>query len=154
MLISCITGIVRFGNLCHERVVAEMFFRGREMKYLQLTLIPLSPEDLGKTLVHCNNQLSFTQDYRIFGQLIDFDKGDLPTIKARPIPPQMLLENCKNAPGKRTREDGNGAELTFVRAKQLKDELEIPRGTSPGNVAVMKFIDRLPDDTPIILFWW
>ena len=122
--------------------------------HLQLTLIPLSPEDLGKAVVQCDNQPTFTQDDRIFEQLIDLDNGRRPIIKANPIPPQMFLEGCKNAPGMPRREDAVGNTLEYVRAKQLKDGLITPSGTSPTNIAIIKFVDRLPDDTPIVLFWW
>ena len=51
-----------------------------------------------------------------------------------------------------TREDAYGEELTVVYAEQMK-KLFIPEDASPWNKAIKAFIDKLPNNTPIILDW-
>jgi len=53
---------------------------------------------------------------------------------------------------KRTREDNVGAELTFVYAKDFK-KLNWPEANFSRNLAIKAFIEALPEDTPIILWW-
>lgn len=114
-----------------------------------LSLLPLrGPDQLVRVSVGCLDRLSFDRDYEIFGQLID-SFGDKPTIQVNSIPPQMWVEGAGIA---RTRVDGYGNKLTFVYAQQLK-RLLVPSDASPWNRAIMAFIEALPDDTPIILYW-
>jgi len=116
---------------------------------------------MGETSVLCYERLSFDQDYRIFGQLTDLsfyhndgrpDIPEKPTIKTNSIPPQMWVQVYGDEGIERTREDPYGTELTFVYAQQLK-KLKLPDDASPKNRAVKAFVDALPEDTPIILYW-
>lgn len=119
---------------------------------LYLTIFPLSgPEDLTKTSVFPKTQLEFDQDYEILGQLTDTLDGET-TIKARPIPPQLWVDIYEEKGRRRIREDRYDEELTFVYAYQLK-KLKMPEGASHYAKAVKAFIDALPDDVPIILWW-
>jgi len=120
---------------------------------LDLTLLPLrGPQEMGDRLVICYDRLSFDPDYEIFGQLTDVGDGKKPTIKANLIPSQMWVETCESDGIKRRRDDKYGRELTFLYAKRLK-ELKIMNGASPKNKAIKAFVEALPDDIPIILFW-
>lgn len=121
---------------------------------LNLTLLLLNRhEQMGYTSVLCSDRLSFDRDYEIFGQLRgDVAEGNVPTIKAIPILPQMQVGIYDEEGLKWRRDDNYGDELTFVYAKQLK-ELSVPDDASPKNKAIMAFVHALPDDTPIILLW-
>lgn len=116
---------------------------------------------MGETSVYCRERLSFNSDYRILGQLTDlssYRKGgrddipEKPTINAQPIPPQMWVVVSEEEGLRRTREDPYGTGLTFVYAQQLK-ELKLPDDASPKNKAIKAFVDALPPETPIILYW-
>ena len=121
---------------------------------MDLTLLPLRDlRAMGDTHVLCYDRLSFDRDYKIFGQLMDMTPDEpKPTIKANPIPPQMWVETYEDEGVRETREDKYGTELTFVYAQQLK-KLKVTTNSSPKNKAVKAFIDALPDQTAIILFW-
>lgn len=121
---------------------------------LSLTLLPLSGrQEMAYESVLCYDRLDFDQDYRIFGQLAKFyESDDNPTIKAHQIPPQMWVKTYDDLGITRRRADLRGDELTFVLAQELK-KLTIPADASPKNKAIKAFVDALPDDTPIILFW-
>ncbi len=53
---------------------------------------------------------------------------------------------------KSTRTDAFGVELTFAYAQELK-KLKLPDDVTTRNRAVKAFIDALPNETPIILYW-
>lgn len=128
---------------------------------VDLRIYPLRrPEELNDTYLFLGDCLSFEQDYRIFGQLNEYlrdnDCDDVSVdsvIKATEIPPQMWVEHYSEEGIERTREDGYGTVLTFVYAQQL-EKLKVPDDASPKNKAIKAFIDALPNDTPIILWWW
>lgn len=118
-----------------------------------LTLLPLKgPRQMAEVSVLCYDRLSFDRDEEIFDQLIDVGRGNKPTIKTSPIPPQMWVETYEDYGIKRRRDDKYGIELTFVYAEQLK-KLKIGKDANAKNKAIKAFIDALPDDTPIILLW-
>ncbi len=118
----------------------------------RLTLLPLGgPEEMGYKSVSCFDLLSFDKDYDIFGQLNYRAGGGKPTIKAKPIPPQMSVVTYDDDGIRHICEDNYGDRLTFVYAKQLK---RLKMGdTTPKNHAIKAFINALPDDIPIILLW-
>jgi hypothetical protein len=107
---------------------------------------------MGDTSVLCHDSLSFDQSYEIFGQLRDVVAGNVPTIKANSIPQNLQVGIYDEEGLKWRRDDNYGDELTFLSAKQLKG-LHVPCDVSPKNKAIMAFVQALPDDTPIILFW-
>jgi hypothetical protein len=120
---------------------------------LDLSLLPLEASwQLDETLVWCYDRLNFNRDDKIFCQLIDCGNGNKPTIKAKPIPPQLWVKICRSEGIKQTRKDDYDNELTFVYAQQLK-KLKMSSETSPKNKAIISFVCALPDDIPIILLW-
>jgi len=119
---------------------------------LDLTLLPLrDPREVGEVSVLAYNRLSFDRDSELFGQITDID-GSEPTIKPLAIPPQMWVTTYEDEGLDRTRTDKYGTELTFVYAKELK-KLKLPEDVSARNRAIKAFVDALPNDTPIILWW-
>ena len=97
--------------------------------------------------------LSFIDDYQIFGQLMNLgrEREDIPknpTITTKPIPENLWIKNDKD----KIIEDAYGEELTFVSAQQLK-QLKMPKDAHQKNIEIKAFIDNLPDNTPIILYW-
>ena len=120
---------------------------------VDLTLLPLKgARQIGDESVICIDCLNFDQDYEIFGQIEGFDRGGTQTIKPIPIPPQLWVITYEEEGIKRQRDDKYGKELTFVFAKALK-KLKVGDDASPKNKAIKAFVDALPNDTPIILFW-
>lgn len=127
---------------------------------LDLRIYLLSgPYEVGWESVFLGEHLSFrSNSYQIFAQLRDTKDHEAttrpsPTIRPLPLPPQMVVEYLDEEEGlKRGRTDPLGDELTFVYAKDLK-RLAVPSDSAPRNLAIKAFIDALPDDTPIILWW-
>ncbi|MDO8600454.1 MAG: hypothetical protein Q7R73_02410 [bacterium] len=127
-----------------------------------LGLIPLQgPQELRSTYTLGLDRLDFTGDYAIFGQLINMssrrtggrnDIPEKPTITTSPIPPQLQVIIHTERGTEYVRKDGYNDGLTFVYAKELK-QLRMPGHTSSKNRAIKAFVDALPDDTPIILYW-
>lgn len=125
---------------------------------LDLVLYFLSgPDALLNRSVPCCDQLRFDQDYRIFGQIKDlssYSRSDIPakpTIKVNPVPRLLLIFHEEDG-SRRIRSDMYGELLTYAYAKDLR-ELEMPADSSPRNKAIKAFVDALPENTPIILFW-
>lgn len=125
---------------------------------LDLTILLPShgPRAMGDSRAFCRERLNLDGDYRIFSQIMDMSSWgpdfSKPTIKAIPIPPQLWIEVYEETGIEKTREDRHGMELTFVYAKNLR-KLSVPDDTSPKNKAIKAFIDALPEDMPIILYW-
>jgi len=128
---------------------------------LQLRIYPLSgPREVGEESVLLDDHLSFeTNSYSIFAQLLDMREFEgatsrpSPIIRPLPLPPQMVTQYFDEEEGlKEGRRDSYGKELTFVYARDLKC-LVVPSDSPSRNLAVKAFIDALPDDTPIILWW-
>ncbi len=120
---------------------------------LDLILLPLRGlKELKETSVFCYDRLEFDRDSKIFCQLIDLGEGAKPTIRTKLIPTRMWITVLTEGGTWRTREDAYGDKLTFVCAKKLR-ELKMPDNASPKNKAIKAFIDALPENTPIILWW-
>ncbi len=122
---------------------------------LDLTLLPLrDASSIGEKSVLCYDRLDFDRDYRIFNQICP-ESGDTSvkrTVDPLPIPPQMWVETYEGEGIRRTREDKYGTNLTFIYAQKLK-KLKLTPDATPKNKAIKAFVDALPDDIPIILFW-
>lgn len=134
---------------------------------IELTLkIPQRPEHffsmpLGIILISCD--LKFVSDYRILAQLRDMsDWGDRqPEITTAPplIPSHQLPRGLKfpiyDEDGETLVRGGptfGDEDSTLLYASELRG-LVYPPDTSPWNLAFKAFIEALPDDIPIILYW-
>jgi len=115
-----------------------------------LNLIALKgPEDLQREVI-VENSLTVRPDWKIFEQILS--PGG---IKTTVTPEEFLLKRPSLETLweiTATRRDAFGRELTFSWAKDLRN-LEWPEDTSPINPAIKAFIEALPDNIPIILFW-
>jgi hypothetical protein len=119
---------------------------------LNLTLLPLqNPRELVEVSVSTYNRLRFDRDYSLFGQIININKSK-PIIKPLAIPPQLWVEIYEDEGLNRTRTNNYDNGLTFVYAYELK-KLKLSKNVSAINRAIMAFVRKLPDDTPIILWW-
>ena len=150
LAVFCYTTLnANFGVKLHLKFNEEVKKMGRD-----LTLLPMrDPREVGEVSVLAYNRLSFDRDYELFGQITEIKiGGSEPTIKPLAIPPQMWVTIYGDEGLDRTRTDKYGTELTFVYAKELK-KLKLPEDVSARNRAIKAFIDALPDDTPIILWW-
>lgn len=128
---------------------------------LYLDLLPLRLKDEMTTgRIYCYSRLEFHQDYRIFGQLTSLWRNDhrtdipkKPAIRPRPVPEGAeVFTYEENGLHKRRNCPSGNTPLTYVTARQLK-QLRIPRDASPWNKAIKAFVDTLPPNTPIILWW-
>lgn len=124
-----------------------------------LTIIPLRDcSQLPHQNVFAFTQIKFIDDYCIFGQITDMANEKKPYIpkkphiKTQPLPSQAQIIIYKQGGMKTTREDDWGFELTFAYAEDLK-ALNVPEDVHPFNKAIIAFINALPNDTPIILYW-
>jgi len=123
---------------------------------LQL-LVMTGPEVLGVSEFSSYDLLQLYDDYRIYGQLRDMTKDDrgidaLPHIVPQILPPQLEIGIWEDEGYRLTRFDADGEELTFVYARQLK-ELKLQPDTHWRNKAIKAYVDALPDEVPIVLFW-
>jgi hypothetical protein len=124
---------------------------------LNLTILPLWPSALKEKLVDCNDKLTFTSDYRVFGQLMNLsiegeDIPKKPTIKTEFLPPKMCITLGGMDNAVRGGDSFDGKRLTFVLAGNMKG-LKMPADSKPKNLAIMAYVNALPEDTPIILYW-
>ena len=110
---------------------------------LDLSILPINPQEIGEISVLITTRIDLDRDYGFFNQI---------SRKPITIPPQMWVEMYGEKGIERTRTDRYGVELTFIYAKELK-KLSLPKNVSARNRAIKSFIDALPDDTPIILWW-
>jgi len=122
---------------------------------IYLKLLPLyGTESLTKGEVRCECVLPLDQNYDSFAQLSPTfrdseERRRFPMIQSRPIPVQLWVHGP--ARKEKTRTDAYGCELTFLYANELR-ELQVEDGDF-WNKAIMAFINALPGNTPIILFW-
>lgn len=73
----------------------------------------------------------------------------------RPLPLDQVLWHMTEMGLVRTLTDHRGRPLTWVTAGELKSEIGPPRSGSTGWIeAVRGFVQNLPDDTPIVLYWY
>lgn len=70
----------------------------------------------------------------------------------REIPSQMMISVRTDDGVEEIVTDKLGNRLVFAFAKELKKVKA--SGEYPKNVAILAFVQALPDSTPVILFWW
>lgn len=121
---------------------------------VDLAIFPLKNRDqLSEKDVCIYNCLRFETDYSINCQIHEIDGYEnKPVIRPKKIPLKMLVHIYEDEGIFSTREDCYGDELTFAYAKEFR-KVKFSNHTSPFNRAIKAFIDALPDDTPIILYW-
>jgi len=105
------------------------------------------PDDLKNNYVHPNNALRTGQNSEIIGQLIPIG-GNKPTLRTQAIPAGTWVDINDND----TREDEYGDELKFIYAQELK-KLKLPEDASYLIRAIKAFVDALPNEAPIIIYW-
>ena len=107
-----------------------------------------------RTVVGCLDQLRLDRDEEIFEQIRSGEVTAEPLVRTTEIPPHLWIEVERVGGGvKRIREDKYGQLLTFAYAFELR-RLRMSEDASRWNRAVKALIDALPDDVPIILWWW
>jgi len=114
----------------------------------------------GHVLISCD--LKFVTDYRILGQLRDMSawwETDVeipaePTIRSHALPRGIQFPINDDEAGEVLVRGGPSfeEESTFLYASELR-ALTYPPDAAPWNLAIKAFIEALPDDTPIILYW-
>ena len=115
---------------------------------MDLAIMPLDQGWFGGGLAW--SRLSFDRDYDLFGQLHDFDgKGK---IKANPLPPGASIGHYEDEGLRQETTDPYGTPLTWAPAVALKKLKESER-TTPWNKAILAFINALPDETVVVLWW-
>lgn len=101
-------------------------------------------------------RLCMSDDYRIFGQMIralEHEAEENVRLEPKVIPEHVKLE--LTLPGsdlEEVREDAYGALLTYLPAGELK-RLVLPADADIVNQATMAYINTLPDEWPVILYW-
>ncbi|MEK7535726.1 MAG: hypothetical protein AAB590_01790 [Patescibacteria group bacterium] len=121
---------------------------------LNLSIYPLVDPSRLRGTASCLDRLSFDRDYRIFAQFSDAElrAGDTPEYPVGSIKCERIPSDCwLDINGKRTRKNGDQV-VTFVYAEDAQ-RLMMPADTSQKNKAIKAFIDALPPDAPIILWW-
>lgn len=113
---------------------------------LDLTLIPATWDgDFERGHMLCYDRLRMDRDSRIFDQL---RRGSRTALSAVTGPISIYEDEGLRD----TATDAYGSPLTYCRAYPLK-RLEIPDDTSPKNQAIKAYIDALPDDWVVVLYW-
>ncbi|MDP1718913.1 MAG: hypothetical protein Q8L24_00600 [bacterium] len=101
----------------------------------------------------CHEHIDLDRDSEIFEQFDGFDGNKKAPIRGRAIPhKKMPIQICEDEGIQKYRTDPYGKKVRFVYPPDLKC-LRLSSDTSPKNKAIKAFIDALPDDTPIILWW-
>lgn len=123
---------------------------------LYLTLYPLRPGALGgHNPIVAFDRLRIEQDHTIHCQLRDLtDDGYIKSvIPVQEIPPGLEILVCgENTEDAVTCNDSWGNRLTYTWAKDLR-LLKMSENSFPYNIAIKAFIDALPDNVPVVLFW-
>jgi hypothetical protein len=102
----------------------------------------------GKKAILNYTKLTFDQDYQIFEQISNFAGGNNSVIPTLPLPQEVTLY----LDGKDIRTNPYGDELTVALAGDMQ-KIKWPENTHPFNNAIKAFIDSLPAETHIILYW-
>jgi hypothetical protein len=122
-----------------------------------LTVLPLTnQEELEKGgMVVPREQLNLTISGGICSQLKDVEgMGKIkPIVESRPLPENIRVLVFHDEGAYETDEDGYGEKLTYVLAKDLKDLDMTADYVTPFHLATKAYIDALPGNTPIVLFW-
>lgn len=122
---------------------------------IDLMILPTQSEcDLWQDAFLAYTRLKFERDYDIFCQIIELDQGCCkPIIRPLPIPVNLRVHLFKiDGIFVRTRKDEHGKDLTYAYAGDLK-KIELPKDATPHNNAIKAFIDTLPDNLPVLLWW-
>jgi hypothetical protein len=91
--------------------------------------------------------------YSIFSQLRRFEDCPAPTVDTWLLPDRVRLWVDHEEGGRDTKVDGTfGEPLTFVTALQLQGE-RFKVDDDPQHRAVKAYLDALPPQTTIILYW-
>jgi hypothetical protein len=120
---------------------------------LDLTIIPVVKyyDDWNnEKLVFDHMKLRFVRDYEILEQISNFAGGNGPFIPTQPLPKKIRL--CITNTDRSTRKDKYGSELSIALACDMQ-KIKWPKNTHPFNNAIKAFIDALPANTPIVLYW-
>ncbi len=120
---------------------------------MELTIMPLkNRKQLNDSFVIIVNQLTFDENKEFFSMLTELN-GRKQVISPLTIPPRLRIAARQTGKGwEAVDTDGFGKRLTFLYVRHFRD-LTLPESMSKENMAVIAYIDALPDDTPIILYW-
>lgn len=122
---------------------------------INLMILPTSSkDDIWKDEFFAYTRLKFEIDYDIFCQIIELNLGNCkPKVKPLPLPVKLWVHLYKiDGCYAQTRKDEYGKDLTYLYAEEFK-KIQLPADASPMNVAIKAYIDALPNDLPIILWW-
>jgi hypothetical protein len=109
-----------------------------------LALWPLGyRDDLSRNRIFLSEHLVFEDEDPLM-----LDIGSV----TREIPSQMTITVRGDCGVEEIMIDKLGSKPAFAFAKELKKVKA--SGECPKNVAILAFIQAMPDNTPMILFWW
>lgn len=120
---------------------------------IDLTLCPMPSNDPSWWLGY--DRLSLKRNYSLFAQMGDMQNSGYPAPVLEPLElPQGTRFDWYGDEGiEELKTDPYGCELTYLRAHDfLKLKLD-PENMHPWNLAVIKFIQALPPETPVVLWW-
>lgn len=127
---------------------------------LTLTLIPLwSPTNV--VFIGMADQLAFDPNsFRVFSQLRDLSEWSLidpasierVSIETQPLPENVVLKRMTSDGAiEQIKQDAFG-DLRCVGSKALK-ALAVGPGATPRNYSLKAYLNSLPDDMNIVLYW-
>lgn len=129
------------------------------MSYLLSFFSLIEPKELLNGVVYRYDQLSPDQDYLLFGQIESLYQGyildgkkPLRKIKVEPLPKNCKVYVYTEHGQRKYQTDSYGNPLTIVTAGRLK-KLRFPKSSTSRNLAIKAYIDNLPDQHPLILYW-
>lgn len=119
---------------------------------LMLTFYPLSgPQDLRVDEIFCRDQLSIYSDDEIEKQIPHGSAHPTSEVQTMPLPRDLWIVHREDSGVIKRRTDPFGAPLTYAFASTLKKLKLDPRMRT--HRPVKAWIDALPDDVPVILYW-
>lgn len=126
---------------------------------MNLTLVFLSDKSvLGENVMYAgcfDAMITIIEDSRIMDQFDNYHdpSGETPNVRTFPLPPGSTVSIENNEVWQRVRTDGFGDTVHFTFVEQLK-KLVLPEdNVDPRNSAVKAYVDAMPDDIPVVLFW-
>ncbi len=122
----------------------------------RICLIPLhQPWPFAGSHYVADDVLNFTNDQRLISQFVDMTSEGFfkPRIVTNPLPAGFKVELYIDQMVETTRTDSQGNELRFAYVRDLRELLLAP-DTPARNIAISAYINRLDDETPIIIYPW
>ena len=123
---------------------------------IDLTVCPVKWDNTTWWLLH--ERLGFNRNYELFAQMgmggVEDEDGNLlqSVFEDSPIPEGVRVEWYGDEGIEIRTTNPYGEPLTFVRAKEFR-KVKTDKTIGKWNLSIIKFLQGLPAETPVVLWW-